>query len=366
MNDLFDDIVRDKLINVRVKPPKRVWRGVSAQLHGRNAFQPFWAIAGVGCAFALFFALVPSHTSSTPSSIQEVCVVVDNNTSHTLAFESEAFSSEIVSLRSDFIPRQFVDNALMVKPKVEEEGNVGLKEAPKKVTKSVADAQEWEDPFAVMVSEDNKPLKPKREKISLKVGGAIGANDSHSGGVSTHPMWSSGHVYEGVNEESSVSSFSVPVSAGLSVCLPLTDRLSIGSGLNWTLLNRSFKGSYNTVEGDVTHDVQYIGIPLALYFDIVKSNRLRLYSFAGASVEKCISSKYYILSESSLPLINEKVKDFQAGFKLGIGGSFNISSLISIYFDPFVSYYIPGNQPKSLRTEYPLMVSFEAGLRFNL
>ncbi len=366
MNDLFDDIVRDKLVNVSVKPPKRVWKGVSAHLHGRNSFQPFWAIAGVGCVFALVFALAPRHTSSTPSTIQEIYVVVDNNTSHTLAFESEAFSSEIVSLRSDFIPRRFVDNAIMVNSQVEEDGNVGLKENPKKTSEPVTEVEEWEDPFAVMVSEDNKSLKLKREKAALKVGGIIGANDSHSGGVSTHPMWSSGHVYDGVNEESSVSSFSVPVSAGLSICFPLTERLSIGSGINWTLLNRSFKGSYNTVEGDVTHDVQYIGIPLSLYFDIVKSNRLRLYSFAGASIEKCISSKYYILSESSLPLINEKVKELQTGFKLGIGGSFNISSLVSIYFDPFVSYYVHGNQPKSLRTEYPLMVSFEAGLRFNL
>ena len=43
-----------------------------------------------------------------------------------------------------------------------------------------------------------------------------------------------------------------------------------------------------------------------------------------------------------------------------------LSRRLGVYIDPGVRYYFPGQQPKSVRTDNPLLVTFEAGLRFDL
>ena len=54
---------------------------------------------------------------------------------------------------------------------------------------------------------------------------------------------------------------------------------------------------------------------------------------------------------------------FSAG--AGLGVEFKLTRQIGIYFDPGVNYYFPANQPKSIRTEKPFLLNFDAGVRFN-
>ena len=49
----------------------------------------------------------------------------------------------------------------------------------------------------------------------------------------------------------------------------------------------------------------------------------------------------------------------------GLGVEFLLSRRVGLYVDPGVSYYFPCNQPRSLRTEKPLLLNFDVGLRFN-
>ena len=132
------------------------------------------------------------------------------------------------------------------------------------------------------------------------------------------------------------------------------------------MLNRYFEGSYKTASGEVSNTLHYIGIPINIYYNVLQKKSFQIYVFGGGSIEKCISNKYYILSESTAPIASLKDDSFQFGLKFGCGGTFNLSNLVSIYFDPYIGYYFADHQPKSIRTEHPLMFSFEAGVRFNL
>ena len=49
----------------------------------------------------------------------------------------------------------------------------------------------------------------------------------------------------------------------------------------------------------------------------------------------------------------------------GLGVEFRLGRTLGLYLDPGVNYYFPGNQPRSIRTDKPLMLNFDAGLRFN-
>jgi hypothetical protein len=68
------------------------------------------------------------------------------------------------------------------------------------------------------------------------------------------------------------------------------------------------------------------------------------------------------------PVINhhEAVKGVQLSANVGIGVEFILGKHVGIYLDPSLRYYFTGSQPKSIRTVQPLMLGFEAGVRFNL
>ena len=199
-------------------------------------------------------------------------------------------------------------------------------------------------------------------QTAIKLGGTLTGNDAHF--KAARPAFSSG--YSPVVTETSVSVYGIPVSLGLSARYHFAEKLAVSAGVNWSFLSRTFQGKYKTAEGNFTHNMQYIGVPVSLSYDVVNSKTLLFYCYAGGSAEKAISSKYFIYSDSAAPLYTEKVPGLQYGLFGGIGVEFRVSDLLGLYVDPCVKYYFPGNQPKSIRTDKPLMFSFEAGLRFNL
>lgn len=166
-----------------------------------------------------------------------------------------------------------------------------------------------------------------------------------------------------------------PISAGISVSIPITDRLSIQTGLTYTYMKSD--GSVGKSEGSPTYTeveqkMHYLGIPVALKYDFLTAGRFVLYGSAGGSVEKCISGKR---SESLITngkeiyhnKFTERGKGLQTSVGASLGAEFRISNTFGIYVEPGVSYFFKNsNQPESYRTENPLNFSAKAGLRINL
>lgn len=358
--EIFDSFIRETLENAEVKAPKGVWAAVSRRMgvpQRRHVWPVYAAVAGVCAAVAAFFYLEPS-SEAVPGFDRAVLESQPELFSLAVIPESPA-ALKALSVRT--ISGQVVEvsdgEELVV-----EESPVAEEQIPEKAGEYTVMSRE--DPFAAMMAEDERADIPE-EPVSIKFGGVVGANDSHSAARSRRPAWASGYVPDGL-KQSSVSTFHVPVSFGISAKIPVANNFAVGVGLSWTTLNRSFEGSFNTAEGEFNHRVDYVGIPVELYYNLIRRSSLQIYAFAGASLEKAVSSRYYIHSQSSLPLVSERFDGVQFGVRTGLGIAFTVARWVSFYFDPYVGYYIPSNQPLSLRTEHPLMVSFEAGLRFDL
>lgn len=370
--NIFDEAVRHKLDDARVSAPGFVWDEVNSRLREMRGQShrpsPIWFGAFAACAMAVVAAVL----FITPSGQVEV---VPQNHCRALALNQMPSVVEVIdtdvqpladlqrrssSMHSDAMGDVDIlfDEPLPQTP-VHEETGVRQGGAPDESNDT------WDDPFADMMAEDIKAARVKREPVSVRVGGVVGANDAHSSSFMSRPLWASGYVHDGLNENS-VSSFMIPVSLGVSFRYPVSDRFAVGAGIDWSMLNRRFDGSYRTAEGEFTHRVNYIGIPVMAYYNVVQTRSFMLYAYGGGSIDKLISSKYYLLSESSSPIARDSAKGVQFGLRAGFGCSFRLTDLMSLYFDPYVGYYFPGNQPKTLRTEHPLMVSFEAGLKFSL
>ena len=178
-----------------------------------------------------------------------------------------------------------------------------------------------------------------------------------------------------VEHGSSEATYGIPLSFGAGIKLRFTDRWSLGIGVNYSLLTSRFNGKYIKVNEDGTEDLpvidkisnrqHYIGIPLNVYYDIMKSKTVNFYAYAGGTVEKCIGNNYQVLTT---PVIHhtEQPKGVQLSVNAGIGAEFMLGRHLGLYIDPSLRYYFNNGQPKSIRTAQPLMLGFEMGLRFNL
>ncbi len=371
MNDIFDNKVREKLFSAEVKAPAEVWNAVSGRI-GSTAdarsrhFGAWWGVAGAAlCGAVASLAVFVFHKEDLTQMGDPVVIDVIR-TENRLACEESVFSAGVKDLEGGLVPRE-ATSVLYTAESAKSEAEV-IKEPEQTLVfnpETIQKEEEWEDPFASMMAEDSRyARKARREKPSINVRGAVGANDAHSNSAFSRAQWTSGYNPEGM-AENSVSTFAIPVSVGVSALFPLNERFSCSVGLDWSSLSRYFNGAYNTMEGEVWHYVNYVGLPVNLYYTFNPASRVRFYAFAGVSLEQCVSSQYYMFSESTLPIYKDKLPSLQMGVKAGAGISLR-AGLVSVFFDPYVGYYFSESQPKSLRTEHPLMMSFDFGLRFNL
>lgn len=226
------------------------------------------------------------------------------------------------------------------------------------------------------VWEDEKPAR--KVKTSIVVSGITGASGQAGNRTSTGPLRAPALITTptetGIEEKKSSSKYGLPVSVGAGVKFEFTPRWSLGVGLNYTWLTRTFNGTYThvneagTVDNSVTSGIRnsqhFIGIPVNAYFNIIDSRHVNFYTYAGGIVEKCIYDKYVILSD---PIVHkEPAKGVQLSANIGLGVEFMLTDYLGLYVDPSLRYYFDCGQPKSIRTDQPLMLGAELGFRFRL
>ena len=245
----------------------------------------------------------------------------------------------------------------------------------KAAAKRVSDEVSTKEYFpAVWDDEDDRK---SRIRTSVVVSGITGASSSQSKGASgilKAPALTLAPAETGIIEKKSTSRYGLPVSAGVGVKRDFTPKWSLGVGLNYTLLTRTFNGTYthvseagaidNLVTSDIRNSQHYIGIPVNAYYNIVSSKHVNFYAYAGGAVEKCVYDKYRVITNSIVH--KEPAKGVQLSANIGFGAEFMLGEHLGLYLDPSLRYYFDCDQPKSIRTEQPLMLGFELGFRFRL
>ena len=385
-NKDLDLLFKEGLEDAAVKAPRGVWDAVSARLDAAApaaaaAPKRSWLLWGAPAfAFAAAALAVVLFVGKTDNNIiqsgEELISVADAQPSGPVAMVEENAEPASKPTRVGYVPKEIqTPEQITVLPQIadqvgEDESEVipdsGQKSSviSSEVEKSQNESAEpWVDPFAEIMAEEAAAAKKSVKKVALQAGGIVGGNDAHI--QISRPAFSSGLPSEGI-QETTISKYTIPLSVGLSARYHFTEKLAVSAGINWSYLSREFKGNYKTESGVFTHNLQYIGVPVSVSYDVIDSKTLLFYCYAGGNAEKAISSKYYIYANSSAPILTEQVPGLQYGLFGGIGVEFKLTDRLGLYADPCVKYYFPGNQPKSIRTDKPLMFSFEAGLRFNL
>lgn len=393
VNEEFDSRMRSMLLDAEVKAPSGVWKAVSSRLETKPAFSWGWVAAPLAFASIALGIILFRVNPGVPASHPEALALLGEPA------EIEAAVPEAAVLRKSFPARTAFEAVREASGTVSEASETAL-EAPEAVRGTSGAAREAEtvreteisspqrssgsvasparevsseqpvsqfvDPFAEMAREDASAKKDHR--ISLNFGGTVSGSENGRSLIATRTSGVAATSLQDNIVETSTSTFGIPFTIGIGARLGFAKKFSVGTGLDFSLLTRTFTGQYTPAggtmtEGDITHTMIYLGIPVDFHFNILSSKSMKFYTFLGGEIEFAVSNRYNIRSLERV--LSEDVSKPQFSVGGGLGVEFKIGPRLGLYLDPGVNYYFNTNQPKSVRTERPLMFNLDGGLRFN-
>lgn len=399
--DRFDSLVRETLEDASEPVPESVWEGVSSRL-GKRVLWRRVAIstAAAAAAAGVFFAGTRNSTNNNTIDIVAETQAPDVDSEPVVQTlladipETEIPGKDEMSSRR--VPVTAIKEAApatdvretagdAVEETGETPGDVAV--SGEEVSEAAVTTQETENPgdekveetdeFAAMAFEDSRKEQKRQSRgFSVTASGNMMTNGDAKSPGSFHIMRTQGKG-SGTSirrYDNGSDTYSVPLTFGVGLRYSFAPRWSVGTGVTYSLLERTFSGQYSRMEngvetraynGDIRNTLHYIGIPLDLYYDIINSHRLKVYGFAGGAVEKALRNSYRMLDSDPFTY-RESVDGVQWSVGAGVGIAYMLSDHVGLFVDPSLRYYFDCDQPVSIRTQQNLMMGFEIGLRFDL
>jgi len=391
----FDLELREMMTGAEEQAPSGIWEAISSRLDAIDAAAApvaptraprrvwGWSAAALAMAAALVAGIFLFRNSddSNPISINSGEYVADVIETPAVKVEPEisvAPESAVVPKSTTVVPKSAVAPKSAAAPKstvvtksaaapeqtVSAETSVPAEASAPEKSSTVETAAQGADPFALMAYEDEKAASKFR--VSSIFGGSVSSNNASQSAGAYGVGGSS--VQHRITEKSS-STYGIPVSFGLGARMHFNDRWSVGTGVSYSMLTRTFDAVYtdeNSVSStsEIRHTMHYVGVPLEVFYNILNTNDISFYANAGGEAEYAVANKYNVKSLDITE--SEKVKGLQWSAGIGLGVEFNVAGSVNLFVEPKLKYYFNCDQPKNVRTEKPLQVMFKAGLRFDL
>ena len=159
-----------------------------------------------------------------------------------------------------------------------------------------------------------------------------------------------------------------PVSVGLSVSYALNEKLSLVSGINYTLLSSSWETT-DTYHNETTQKLHFLGIPLSLSYEIARWKRFVVYGAAGAMAEvnvagKLTTEKYMHRELYEREVSHIRMKPWQWSVNARAGVSYPLIRFVSLYAEVGADYYFDNESAlETVRSEKPFNLKLQAGFR---
>lgn len=154
-----------------------------------------------------------------------------------------------------------------------------------------------------------------------------------------------------------------PISFGLTVSYPLTNRWTLSTGLVYTRLNSQF---VNVLSGTlITTDqrLDYLGVPLNVQYHVLKGKGWKAYASAGAQIDWNIRAKRNTEGVD----VNARNDHPQWSLAGGIGVEYDIIPLVGIYAEPGLRYYLKNDSKvDNFFKDQPFNWTLQIGIRLNL
>jgi len=399
--DIFSEIVKEKLTNYSLPPGDDSWEKIEERLTpaSRGKIQGRWIAAiAVAASIALLFLLFPFNkktqqheTASQLSNHEETIIqnVPEKGTDQPVLSQNVEHPKAV---RKSQPVSRLAENNLATEVASTEENTEGSSSIPAKEEPAVKKNR----PDSISSSPDFEKETPipvikrkKRQSIrfSFGSGGSLLAENGMGSKSSTENL-NTDFVYFRSAAQTAIDSrandilsyesypdvnYLLPLSFGITIKKELNRTFSIESGIVYSFLETTFsRQSLQKSTADL--QLHYLGIPLNLHTHIVgnRLSRWEVYLSTGGMVEKGVFSHFMqknYLNDSNSSVesntSNERINGLQWSVSVSPGIDYQIYRNYSIYLEPKVSYYFDNNQPVSVRTEHPVVIGINAGVRYS-
>ena len=244
---------------------------------------------------------------------------------------------------------------------IPETDDIGPQDAPEEPVAESRPGVQDSSPFVPQPSAEKPAVQ-----VNLGTGGAIAAGGGLLAALATQlaradlsALVPGVQVTDDINNANGLETthpHRMPLVVGLSVKFPVTEKIGITTGLEYSLYSSSFW--YPT--GEKTQLVHYMGIPVRLDWTFVSGKWLDAYLGAGVKGDLCLGAT---LGGESLG------KDGPAFRLLGAGGiQFSATRNLSLFVEPEVSWTLPSDRQvlSTYSSEHPWMFTVATGVRINL
>ena len=376
----FDISVRNLLQDAEVPVSGKVWKGVSAAIAPRTFAIPFWAYALAGAAAAAAIALgVFLFRPETPA----------HNYPGAIALEAGEINTQMPSARVVTpIRRQIAQSsATDLTAYLEEETPAAVAQEPAvtetAIVKEVPAPVRANVPSYTQINEDNAALnrlafaEEKAHEPSIAFNASADLQNNSRKAFSRNgkyiPRAPQAVNGEGIYNAFPEVAFGLPFAVGVGATYRFAPRWSVGIGLRYTMLSRTFVADYYDSEEfpylqtDIDNSQHWLGLPVNLYFDALRSRYWNFHTFMGFTSEFLLDNDFLIhATPKDIHYHQNKGWDAaQLSFGAGLGIEFRFMDNVGVYLDPSLRYYLgTSRQPRSIRTVQPLRMDVEAGFRF--
>ena len=400
----FDLEIRSMLENAREDVPEGLWQGIESRLPAPAKARPaaiWWKIASATGAVAAAVALTVFF-STRPVVQNPVDIIPSQDSGLSQLMETplapEAGNMKPLSI-GQILGESFPENdgktftVTSGESVVEENAAAGT--AGKEETAPAAGTEETAVADETAVREENtaenwirkyesadfdergeelqRSRKEKRGVVLSAYADAL--SNSNTAKASDINMLKRPAVPQATTiEETGESRYAIPVAAGIGLRFDVSKRFSIGTGVSWSYLTRSFSGQFNELDAEgaiisqtgytnIRNSQHYIGIPLNLYVDIIRKDFIDFYAYASGSANYRLSNRYQMDKSKSY---SPEGSNWQFSAGIGMGVEFIAAKKVGFYIDPSLNYWFTAGEVSNIRTRQPLMLGLELGIRLHI
>lgn len=396
----FDLEIRSMLENAREDVPEGLWQGIESRLPAPAKARPaaiWWKIASatgaVAAAVALtvFFStrpvvqnpvdIIPSQDSGL-SQLMETPLAPETGNMKPLSIGqvlresvSETDGEDVTETAGESVVEENAAAGTAGESIVEEEETAVADET---AVREENTAENWirkyeSADFDERGEELQRSRKEKRGVVLSAYADAL--SNSNTAKASDINMLKRPAVPQATTiEETGESRYAIPVAAGIGLRFDVSKRFSIGTGVSWSYLTRSFSGQFNELDADgaiinqtgytnIRNSQHYIGIPLNLYVDIIRKDFIDFYAYASGSANYCLSNRYQMDKSKSY---SPEGSNWQFSAGIGMGVEFIAAKKVGFYIDPSLNYWFTAGEVSNIRTRQPLMLGLELGIRLHI
>ena len=241
---------------------------------------------------------------------------------------------------------------------IPEKDDIGPEDTPEEPATDSRPAVQESSPFVPQTSTEKPAVQ-----VNLGTGGAIAAGGGLLAAMATqlakpdvNGIVPGNFDIDGVNDAGETASHSMPLVVGLSVRYPVTEKIGITTGLEYSLYSSSFL----FLAEEKTQLAHYLGIPVRLDWTFVSGKWFDAYLGTGVKGDFCVGATFDGKSIG---------KDGPAFRLLGAGGiQFNANRHLSLFVEPEVSWTLPSERRvlSTYSSEHPWMFTVATGVRINL